>query len=184
MSTGEQVPFQYSLHVMDTPDTDLADVTEYAFLDLDGADTRRAIAESLVKRIPYGACVLAYHESTESNIVERLAKYCPDLAAHLRSFRFVDPLKLFQDGHYYMASMGKSFSLKTVSPALYPDDPDMDYHNLEGNVKNGTQAMSVYLKLADYTDEEKQQLEQDLKKYCALDTLAVLKIIKKLYEVV
>ena len=184
MHTGEQVPFQYSLHVLPSPDADWSGMEEYAFLDLSGADTRRAIAESLVERIPAGACVLAYHESTERSIVKRLAEHCPDLAAHLLSFTYVDPLKVFQDGHYYMASMGKSFSLKTVAPALYPDDPDMDYHNLEGNVKNGTQAMNVYTKAADYTEEERQQLEEDLKKYCALDTLAVLKIIKKLYEVV
>jgi hypothetical protein len=79
--------------------------------------------------------------------------------------------------------MGKSFSLKSVAPALYPDDKDMDYHNLDGDVKNGTQAMNVYLKIKDYTTEEKEKIEDDLEKYCALDTLAVVKILKKLYEV-
>ena len=78
--------------------------------------------------------------------------------------------------------MGKSFSLKSVSPALYPDDKDMNYHNLEGDVKNGTQAMNVYLKIQDYTEDEKKKIENDLEKYCALDTLAVVKILKKLYE--
>ena len=79
--------------------------------------------------------------------------------------------------------MGKSFSLKSVAPALYPNDKDMDYHNLEGDVKNGTQAMNVYLKIKDYSEEERRQIEIDLEKYCALDTFAVVKILKKLYEV-
>ena len=86
IATYEQVPFQYSLHIVESPDSELTDVKEAHFLDLSGADTRRAIAESLVKNIPYGACVVAYHESTERNIVDRLAKYCPDLADHLLSF--------------------------------------------------------------------------------------------------
>jgi hypothetical protein len=78
--------------------------------------------------------------------------------------------------------MGKSFSLKSVAPALYPDDKDMDYHNLEGNVKNGTQAMNVYMKAREYTAEEIEKIENDLKIYCALDTFSVVKILKKLYE--
>ncbi len=183
ISTYEQVPFQYSLHIVESSDIDIADVKECHFLDISGADTRRAIAESLVKNIPYGSCVIAYHESTERNIVDRLAKHCPDLADHLLSFVYKDPLKLFTNGNYYVKAMGKSFSLKSVAPALYPNDKDMDYHNLEGDVKNGTQAMNVYLKIKDYTEEERKKIENDLKKYCALDTLAVVKILKKLYEV-
>ena len=135
-----------------------------------------------MKNIPYGACVMAYHESTERNIIARLANSFSDLAYHLLSFTYADPLKIFDSGSYYVKTMGKSFSLKSVSPALYPDDKDMDYHNLEGSVRNGTQAMNVYLKVKDYTAEERNQIEKDLENYCALDTFAVVKILKKLYE--
>lgn len=183
IKTYEQVPFQYSLHIVESPDEDLSDVKECHFLDLSGADTRRAIAESLVKNIPYGAQVMAYHESTERNIVARLAAYCPDLSDHLLSFTYKDPLKIFSGGSYYVKAMGKKFSLKSVAPALYPEDKDMDYLNLEGDVKNGTQAMNAYLKAKDLTEKEREQLSTDLEKYCALDTLAVVKILKKLYEV-
>ncbi len=183
IKTYEQVPFQYSLHIIDSPDEDVSDVKECHFLDLSGADTRRAIAESLVKNIPYDAQVMAYHESTERNIVARLAAYCPDLSDHLLSFTYKDPLKIFSGGSYYVKAMGKKFSLKSVAPALYPEDKDMDYLNLEGDVKNGTQAMNAYLKAKDLTEKEREQLSTDLEKYCALDTLAVVKILKKLYEV-
>ena len=183
ISTYEQVPFQYSLHIVKNPNEDIDKVDERHFLDLSGADTRRAIAESLVSNIPYDASVMAYHESTERNIIERLAKHCPDLADHLLSFVYKDPLKLFEDGKYYVKAMGKSFSLKSVAPALYPNDKNMDYHNLEGNVKNGTQAMNVYMKAGEYNEEEREKIENDLKKYCALDTFSVVKILKKLYEV-
>lgn len=183
IKTYEQVPFQYSLHIVDFPGEDVSDVKECHFLDLSGADTRRAIAESLVKNIPYGAQVMAYHESTERNIVARLAVYCPDLSDHLLSFTYTDPLPIFSGGSYYVKAMGNKFSLKSVAPALYPEDKDMNYHNLEGDVKNGTQAMNAYLKAKDLTEQEREQLSTDLEKYCALDTLAVVKILKKLYEV-
>jgi hypothetical protein len=79
--------------------------------------------------------------------------------------------------------MGNKFSIKSVLPALYPDDPNMDYHNLEGSVKNGTQAMTAILKAQEVSDEERNRIEEDLIKYCALDTFALVKVIKKLYEV-
>ncbi len=180
--TLEQMPFQYSLQIIDKPD--FRDVKTRGFLDISGRDTRRAIAESLTENIPYGAQIIAYHESTERNIIDGLAKYCPDLADHLLSFTYKDPLKVFENGWYYTKAMGKSFSLKSVAPALYPTDRDMDYHNLQGDVKNGTQAMNVFFKAKNYTQSEKEKIQTDLEKYCDLDTIAVVKILQKLYEVV
>jgi hypothetical protein len=187
VGTYGQVPFQYSLHVVENLDADIdvesGVIKEYSYLNLSGNDTRREIAESLVQNIPYGAQVIAYHESTERNIIARLAKCFPDLGGHLLSFTYKDPLPIFENGQYYVKAMGKSFSLKSVAPALYPNDKDMDYHNLEGDVKNGTQAMNVYLQINEYSDEEKKKIEEDLKKYCALDTLSVVKILKKLHDI-
>jgi hypothetical protein len=197
MKTSEAIPFQYSLHIMKTPNGDYRegspDLEEKHFIDIFGGDPRRAIAESLVKDIPYGACIIAYHESTERNIIKRLAELFPDLSAHLLSFgyknakgedRYLDPQPLFQKGYYYSSKMGNSFSLKSILPALYPDDTEMDYHNLEGSVKNGTQAMAAIAKAQEGTEEERKQIEKDLIQYCELDTFAVVKIIKKLYEVI
>jgi CRISPR/Cas system-associated exonuclease Cas4 (RecB family) len=196
MKVSEVVPFQYSLHVMKKPDGDYregsADLEERHFIDISGGDPRRAIAERLVNDIPFGSCVIAYHESTERNIIERLAELYPDLADHLLSFgyinnkgekRYKDPLPLFKGGHYYTSAMGNKFSIKSVLPSLYPDDPAMDYHNLEGSVKNGTQAMVAITKARDVSDEERREIEADLIKYCALDTYAVVKVLKKLYDV-
>lgn len=186
IATGASVPFQYSLHVMRKPDADLSagspDITEYAFLDEEGADARRAIAESLVANIPYGACVVAFHSSTEKSIVKGLAKTYADLADHLNSFVYRDPLPWFREGCYYTSAMGRKFSLKSVAPAMYPDDPEMNYFNLEGDVHNGTQAMAARGKLKELPDEERQALVRDLKKYCALDTWALVKVIRKLYD--
>ena len=187
ISTNEAVPFQYSLHIMKKPDGDYSegspDLEEHHFLDISGDDSRRAIAESLVRNIPYGACVVAWNESTERKIIERLATAFPDLKDHLLSFSYEDPSKLFKDGHYYCAAMGNRYSIKNVAPALYPHDPNMDYHKLEGDVKNGAQAMAAIAKSKHMTSEEVDKLRHDLEVYCGLDTMAVVKILKKLYEV-
>lgn len=43
--------------------------------------------------------------------------------------------------------------------------------------------MNAIAKIHDLPEEAAEKLQQDLIQYCALDTLAVVKIIKKLYEV-
>lgn len=183
VKTYEQLPFQYSVHIVPKLDAAEAEIEERHFLDLTGGDPRRAVAESLVSHIPYGASVVAYHYSTEKNIVKRLAEQFPDLADHLLSFTYQDPLEVFEKGAYYVPAMGNSLSLKSTAPALYPEDPQMDYHNLEGDVKNGTQAMNAILKVKDLSADELEKLRQDLTTYCGLDTLAVVKILKKFYDV-
>jgi len=42
--------------------------------------------------------------------------------------------------------MKKSSSIKKVLPALYPDDPELDYHNLPV-VHNGREASDSFLSL-------------------------------------
>jgi hypothetical protein len=187
MGINIAIPFQYSLHIMKRPDGDYtegsADLEECHFLDMSGNDPRRAIAESLVQNIPYGACVAAWHKSTESGIVKCLAETFPDLKDHLLSFTYEDPSELFKDGYYYVVAMGNRYSIKNVAPSLYPQDKTMDYHNLEGDIKNGAQAMTAIHMSKSMTQKEVEQLRQDLLAYCALDTMSVVKILKKLYEV-
>lgn len=55
----------------------------------------------------------------------------------------VDLLDPFKSGWYYNPAMGKSFSIKSVLPALFPDDPELNYHNLE-DIHNGSEAMNAF----------------------------------------
>lgn len=79
--------------------------------------------------------------------------------------------------------MGGSFSIKSVLPALFPKDPELDYHNLEGSVHNGGEAMSIFPKIKDMAPEEKLLARRSLLKYCELDTYAMVKVWQKLKEV-
>ena len=79
--------------------------------------------------------------------------------------------------------MGGSFSIKSVLPALFPDDPELDYHNLQGSVHNGGEAMSIFPKIKDLPPKEQVEARQSLLKYCELDTFAMVKVWQKLKEV-
>ena len=47
----------------------------------------------------------------------------------------------------YLPETNGSFSIKQVLPSIYPDDPELDYHNLDERVQNGGDAMTIFPKL-------------------------------------
>ena len=148
----QQIPFQYSLHYIE----ELGGALKHKeFLAESGKDPRRAIAESLCRDIPMFACVTAYNKSFECSRIKELAAEFPDLSVHLMNIQsnIRDLLVPFQSGYYYNRAMGGSFSIKSVLPALFPDDPALDYHNLEG-IHNGGEAMSIFPKIKDMPPEE------------------------------
>ena len=79
--------------------------------------------------------------------------------------------------------MGGSFSIESVLPALFPDDPSLDYHNLEG-VHNGSEAMTIFPKIKDMPPEEQVITRKQLLAYCKLDTYAMVKVWEALRETV
>ena len=60
----------------------------------------------------------------------------------------------------------------------------MNYQNLEGEVKNGSEAMNAINKAKQLEGEALEKYKQDLIEYCALDTYAIVKVLKKLYEAI
>jgi len=177
----QQIPFQYSLHYIEEPGGELK---HKEFLAESGVDPRRAIAESLCRDIPMHTCVTAYNRGFECGRINELALLFPDLAPHLLNIRsnIQDLLTPFQSGYYYNRAMGGSFSIKSVLPALYPDDPSLDYHNLEG-VHNGGEAMDLFPKIKDLPPEEQVIARKNLLEYCKLDTYAMVKVWEELVRV-
>ena len=154
------------------------------FLAKEGTDPRRAIAESLCKDFPKDVCVLAYNMSFERGVLARLAAVFPDLSDHLLAIRenIHDLMIPFQKQYYYTKAMQGSYSIKYVLPALYPDDPELDYHSLEG-IHHGGEASAAFAGLAEKSSEEIPTIRENLLKYCGLDTYAMVKVLGKLKEV-
>lgn len=175
----EQIPFQYSLHI----EHEDGSLVHKEFLAKEGTDPRRAIAESLCKDFPTDVCVLAYNMSFERGVLKHLADTFPDLAGHLLAIRdnICDLMVPFQKQYYYTRAMQGSYSIKYVLPALYPDDPELDYHSLE-EIHHGGEASSAFADLANKTPEEIEITRRNLLKYCGLDTYAMVKVLAKLRE--
>ena len=176
-----QIPFQYSLHYIENEGGELH---HKEFLAESGEDPLRKISESLCENIPENACVIVFNQTFECGRLGELASYFPDLSAHLLKIRenIRDLLVPFRKGYYYNRRMHGSFSIKSVLPAIFPDDPSLDYHNLEG-VHNGGEAMTIFPKIKDLPPEEQAIARKNLLKYCELDTYATVKIWQELVRV-
>ena len=177
----EQIPFQYSLHWLESADGELKH-TE--FLAEAGVDPRRALAEKLCADIPMNVCTTAYNMSFEKNVIKKLAEIYPELSSHLMNIHnnIQDLMIPFSKKYYYLPEMQGSYSIKYVLPALYPDDPSLDYHNLEG-IQKGDQASNAFKAMKNMSPEEVAETRKNLLAYCKLDTFAMVKVWEKLKEV-
>lgn len=165
-----QVPFQWSCHIEYAP----GQLRHEMFLDVSGTDPRRVFAESLIKALAKNGPLLVYNAAFEKGRIAELAERFADLAPALLSInvRVVDLLPMARQ-HYYHPAMKGSWSIKAILPTIAPD---LRYDELE--VGNGGDAQNAYSEIVDLetTEERKQQLIEGLREYCALDTLAMVRL--------
>jgi hypothetical protein len=167
----QMIPFQFSVHHLGEDGT----LVHADFLDLSGSDPSRAFAEALV-----GACVgegpvFVYNASFEKSRIAELAERFVDLAPALLALRtrVVDLYPIARNRYYHPDQHG-SWSIKHVLPAVAPD---LRYDVLEG-VQDGGAAMHAYLEAIDATTTPARRLEIEaqLRDYCGLDTLAMVRL--------
>ena len=184
-----QTPFQYSLHILH----ENGELEHKEYLGYPDSDPRVGLIKQMCDEIPLNACVVAYFIPFERTRLKELAYFAENrndlqhYAEHLRNIweNMIDLIVPFKKKYYENEAMEGRSSIKLVLPALFPDDPELNYHNLEG-VQNGTDAMTIFplLTTDNYTPEEIEVKRRQLLKYCKLDTYAMVKIFQKLNETI
>ena len=174
----QQVPFQFSLHVQDSPDIQ---PTHTSFLHTNQDDPRRAFAEKLIETCGDRGSVIVYYKKFEKGRNEELAKDFPDLADRLHAIndRMVDIYEPFEKRWLYDPRQNGSASLKVVLPTY----TDLSYDDM--GIGNGEQALQKYLAFVkgEMTDpDEISQLWQDLEEYCKQDTFAMVVLLRVIEE--
>jgi hypothetical protein len=173
-SPHQHLPFQWSCHIETAPG-----MMEHAeFLDISGQPPMRSFAESLIQTLGKTGPIIVY-SPYEKQILGNLCKIYPDLQPQLSAVinRLVDLLPHMRK-HFYHPQQHGSWSIKALLPVVAPD---LNYKMLE-NVHNGTEAQAAFMKSSNpLTDPAtKQKLEQDMRAYCKLDTLAMVQLVKYL----
>jgi hypothetical protein len=134
----------------------------------------RAVAESLLAALGDSGPIFVYHDFEKWRLME-LACMLPDLAPEIEALtgRLVDLLRLTRD-HYRHPALNGSYSLKVVLPTIAPE---LDHASLV-DVQDGLSAQAAYHEAIDpETDEERRAtIRRALLDYCALDTLALVRV--------
>lgn len=166
----QKIPFQFSLHRLSRTGA----LSHQEFLDLTGKDPSRRFAAALIAACAGRSPIFVY-SSFENTVIRDLAKRFVKLSQPLLAIaeRLVDLLPIVTE-HYYHPDQQGRWGIKSVLPTLAPD---LSYDSLEG-VQNGGMAMLVYQEAiaAKTTDFRRNEIRDQLLKYCHLDTMAMVRV--------
>ncbi len=176
----QQIPFQYSLHTQQHPDSEIIH-SDYLAESNPDIDPRLDLITQMIAETAEAKTVLVYNLRFERDRIQEMMRDFPLYAATLQTIidRMKDLMHPFQKKHYTTEALGRKYSIKLVLPMLCPD---VSYNELE--INNGMDASSKFLNLYYCPDETLiAETRHHLLKYCHLDTLAMVKILEVLQGV-
>lgn len=178
----QQVPFQFSLHVVEKPG---AKARHHGYLSMEAKDPRKGFAEALQAVLGARGHVIAWNVSFEKGRLKELATHLPEHAGWLDRVdaRFVDLLVPFRNFDYYHPVQKGSASIKAVLPAMM----GKGYEDLA--TSDGGSASLAYLEAVwghvygmEVSMEQVEATKRNLEAYCGRDTEAMVWIVEKLGE--
>ncbi|HOX26865.1 MAG TPA: DUF2779 domain-containing protein [Candidatus Krumholzibacteria bacterium] len=174
----QQVPFQFSLHVIAGRG---AEPVHHELLADKAEDPRRTLVSALKVIGPDGQ-IVAFNAVFEKGVLRDLAAFLPDEADFLLGLeaRFVDLLVPFSKFWYYHPEQRGSCSLKDVLPAIV----GKTYADLA--IGDGGAAMREYQRavFGGVDVSVKSKVLEDLRVYCRQDTEALVDVLGALEAMV
>lgn len=168
--TYEQMVFQYSLHIMNKD----GKLEHKEYLETEKGDPSRNLIEQLRRDIGETGSVISWNKTFEMGRNEDMARLYPEHNEFLKSVnsRMIDLADFINKEMYIHPVFLGRWSIKNVLPVMVPE---LSYKKLK--VNKGDQAMLTWWKMVN--SKEKKEAK-DLLDYCALDTLAMVKIWERL----
>ena len=174
----QQLVFQYSLHIQETP---TSEIEHREYLADPNEDPRIGFVEQLIQDCGNSGDILVYNIGFERGKLNDLIDVFPEYSDDLRWIvnRLKDLMIPFQQKWYYTPEMRGSYSIKSVLPALIPD---LSYNDLD--IKEGGTASNTFLSMVNGTFEGNvEKTRKQLLEYCKMDTQAMVKILDVLNQV-
>lgn len=153
----------------------------YEYIADQTKDCRREIAEKLIKYLSEEGSVVTY-ANFERVAISNLAELFPDLCEKLNKIvRKIVDLELIIKKNYYDINFRGRSSIKKVLPVLVPE---MNYADLKIGDGGDAAASFAFMAMGLCDDKKIEETKKNLLKYCARDTLAMIKIHQFLKTVV
>ena len=177
-SPYQQIPFQYSLHIVESAESE---PKHLEFLHTGTGDPGPTFAESLKKDIGPIGTVVVWNKKFECKINEELARRIPSMKKFIENVnnRVYDLMDVFSKQYYVHHNFQGSTSIKYILPVLAPE---LSYKQLE--IQEGGTATQRWNELTtgNLSDSEKETIAKNLREYCKLDTFAMFKIWERLFN--
>ena len=171
----QQVPFQFSLHILDSEG---AQPQHHMFLAKGRSDPRPLLMERLRGSIADNGSIVAFNASFEKARLKECCKSLPEFGPWVAGLenRFVDLLTPFRSFHYYHPKQWGSASMKAVLPVL----TGKSYDDLA--IHEGGMASSEFIRVTynDVDEKERQHVRRQLEQYCGQDTEGMIWIVESL----
>jgi len=176
MRPYQQLPFQYSLHILDSPDGELRHVE---YLHRDESNPAEPLSKTLKSQIGDKGSIITWNMGFEKSCNTMIGSLLPEYKEFYEKLneRIIDLMIPFSTSLYIDKDFKGSASIKAVLPVLVPE---LSYKEL--GIQEGASAQRLWMEtvLDGKRPEEKEQILSDLVEYCGLDTLAMVEIFKYL----
>mgnify|MGYP001558103299 FL=1 len=168
--TYQQMVFQYSLHIVNKDGT----ILHKEYLETEQGDPSRNLIKQLSSDIGPVGSVISWNKTFEMGRNEDMARLYPEHSEFLKDVnkRMIDLADFINKEMYIHPDFLGSWSIKNVLPVMVPE---LSYKKLK--INKGDQAMLTWW---DMVNSKEKKQAKDLLEYCALDTLAMVKIWEKL----
>ena len=171
----DAIPFLFSVHT----ERDGSPPAHEDYLHDQDDDPRRKLVERLIEAVGHNGAICTY-SSYERQVIHALMATVPRRSEALASIedRLFDLLPMIRNCYYHPDFRG-SFSIKNVLPVLVPGS---GYDDL--SISDGQTAAIRYTQALNTEDAlERQRTFDDLRAYCARDTLAMAQLREALAHV-
>ncbi|AUM62543.1 DUF2779 domain-containing protein [Spiroplasma monobiae] len=190
----EQIPFQYSIHVIDNPDYDFNDpintMKHLNFIADKQEDPRPEFLVNFIRDcFAYGPGVyVAYNKSFERGVIKNMIYSYPELSKPLEYIyhNTIDLMEFFKKKEdnwlIYHPDFRGSYSIKKTQPGL---DSSLSYKDLK--INKGDKASQTFRQFLDNVISQEEYeiiLKEDMLKYCDRDTLAMIVVLQRVVDIV
>jgi hypothetical protein len=179
-SPYDQIPLQYSVHIVGSPDEE---PIHRDFLQAGRGDPTSDFLNSLREHVsPFGS-VIAWNKAFECHVNDSVARRCSPEREYIIELndRFYDLMDIFSKQYFVHRDLCGSVSIKKVLPVLAPE---LSYSNL--GIHDGAMASLTWSKIisGEIDDQECARLRAHLRDYCALDSYGMYAIWRALTNLV
>jgi predicted RecB family nuclease len=175
MKPYQSIPVQWSNHI----ELESGEIIHQEFLHVEASEPRKRWAERLLESLGGKGTIVVY-SSYEEAMMRQVGEAFPELRQAFAAItkRLWDLYPVIKE-HYYHPAFQGSYSIKSVLPVMVPQ---LSYRHLL--IQEGAQAASEYYRMVFVEEDwiEQARIRDALLQYCAMDTLAMVRLRQALKE--